>query len=258
MSVDVAIIVPTLGTRARLLEECLMSIRRSGPAHVVLTAPDGFDPTVLLRHGLIDQFVTDPGRGLAAAINNAAQHLPSDIQYFNWLGDDDQLTVGSLAESRLVLRTLCADFVWGSCEYINEDGVPIGVNRSGQWALKLMRCGPDLVPQPGALFKRDLFEQVGGLDEQYGLAFDYDLFMKFSRVGTCLFSNRVVARYRWHSATLSAGSRKVSVREASRVRQAHLSPWVRPFSFMWEPLIGLATYLAGSLVSRRVGSLPSR
>lgn len=253
-SPKVAIIVPTLGLRGVFLEECLRSVRRAGDCHVLLVAPPGFNYQILLQTGLIDQYVRDPGNGLAAAINHAERALPRWIEYMNWLGDDDLLAPSSLSIAVQELEAKSAEFVWGACEYIDSSGASLGTNRSGYWAIHLMRVGPDLVPQPGALFRRSLFQSVGALDESYRLAFDFDLFMKFSKTGKCIYLPEVLAKYRWHDSALSAGSRSLSVREARRVRRSHLPTALRPLSVLWEYPVSALTHFAGVLVSRRARS----
>ena len=189
--------------------------------------------------------------GLAAAINHAEESLPPWIEFMNWLGDDDLLMPSSLSISMKEIEDRDAEFVWGACEYIDHSGATLGTNRSGHWALNLMRVGPDLVPQPGALFRRSLFQRVGGLDESYRLAFDFDLFMKFSKTARCEYVPHVLAKYRWHDSTLSAGSRAISVSEARRVRRSNLPRSLRAVSPLWEYPISIMTHFAGAVVSRR-------
>lgn len=63
------IVVPTLGTRSKYLELCLRSIREAGDAYICIVAPDSVDLSRYLDLGLVDQRVSDPGTGLARAID---------------------------------------------------------------------------------------------------------------------------------------------------------------------------------------------
>jgi GT2 family glycosyltransferase len=112
-----------------------------------------------------------------------------------------------------------------------------------------MRVGPDLVPQPGALFRRSVFDSVGGLDSTYNWAFDFDLFLRMSKKGQLVFLNQTVARFRWHPESLSVEHRRSSALEASKVRISHLPRFVRPFSVIWELPVRFATLIAGSRVT---------
>lgn len=246
----VGIVVPTLGTRPEYLRQCLLSIRKAGPAFVLLVTKEATNADALQAEGLVDSIVPDPGQGLPEAINFGIKRLPKEVEYINWLGDDDLLTPGSLLYSATVLdnepKTV---LVFGSCDYIDERGDVVWRNNSGSWAVPLMRVGPDLIPQPGALFRRSAFEGVGGLSTKYSWAFDFDLFLKLSKRGQLRFVNKTLAKFRWHPESLSVEHRRKSVHEASRVRTQHLPIVLRPFSFLWEWPVQAATLIAGNRVT---------
>lgn len=249
MPIGIAIIVPTLGRREEYLLECLKSIRSAGNCHVLLIAPSSFEYERLINDGLVDQFEIDPGTGLASAINYAESKLPASVDFFNWLGDDDCLTPNSITIAALFLQANEIDFVWGSCIYIDEEGSQIGINRSGTWARYLMRFGPDLIPQPGALIRRELFKKIGGLNEHYKLAFDFDMFLNLEKLGKGKFIPQILSKYRWHDETLSAGSRLISVREARQVRMSHLPAPLKVISPLWEYPISWLTLWSGAILT---------
>ena len=60
-----------------------------------------------------------------------------------------------------------------------------------------MQFGPQLLPQPGSLFDRAVFERVGGLDESLKWAFDLDLFLKLRGCGRVEFVDAPLAEFRW-------------------------------------------------------------
>jgi GT2 family glycosyltransferase len=255
LSPRVGIVVPTLGKRPDYLKQCLTSIRCAGEAHILLVAPKEFSPDELKSLSLIDASVEDKGEGLAAAINWGIESLPVDIEYVTWLGDDDLLTKGSLKRSLEVLdSSKDAVMAFGACDYVDGEGRVIWNNRSGQWAVPLLSFGPDLIPQPGALFSRAAFEKVGGLRTDLGWAFDFDLFLKFSKIGKIKYLDQKLAQFRWHPESLSVEHRKKSVAEASQVRVSHLPLLLRPISFLWEYPVRQATLIAGNQVTARAKS----
>jgi GT2 family glycosyltransferase len=251
----VGIVVPTLGNRPDYLAQCLRSIRAAGDAYILLVAPASFDSTALKSSELIDSVVVDPSEGLPAAINQGIKDLPSTVEYVNWLGDDDLLTEDSLETSAILLENEAeAVMVFGSCDYIDGKGQIIWTNSSGQWAVPLLRFGPDLIPQPGALFRRSAFDEVGGLRVDLGWAFDFDLFIRLSKVGKLRFINQILAQFRWHPESLSVEHRRKSVAEASQVRFSHLPSFVRPISILWEYPVRQATLIAGKRVTAKAKS----
>jgi len=246
------IVIPTFGLREQMLEQCLRSIRQQEDIHICLVAPKPFDCSNLMNENLIDQLVIDHGGGLAAAINLGIKEMPGSIEYVNWLGDDDVLSLNSvrMASDYLDLH-LDVAMVFGGCDYIDRDSRVIWSNTSGQWAVPLMRIGPCLIPQPGSLFRREVFEELGGLDTSFKWAFDFEFFLRLSKSYKIRYMHETLASFRWHSDSLSVGGRKGSVAEASRVRKTHLPRIFRPISNVWEFPVRFSTEYAGYFVSRK-------
>jgi GT2 family glycosyltransferase len=219
---------------------------------VLIVAPEDFDPNPYILEGLAEQFEVDPGLGLAEAINAGFESLPSSISLVNWLGDDDLLSAGSLEiTSGELLKHPEIDLVFGSCDYIDTNGNKIWTNNSGQWAVPLLRFGPDMIPQPGALFRRSFFKNVGGADPTFGLAFDFELLLRMSKAGRLKFLNTTLASFRWHPESLSVDQRRKSVLDASRSRVFHLPKVLRPISQLWEFPVRQATLWAGNRVTKK-------
>jgi GT2 family glycosyltransferase len=250
---SIGVVIPTLGDRAEYLMESINSIRQAGPAYISVVRPlrsNALDGRIV---ELVDSIVDDPGQGLAHAINTGINGLPNTVKNATWLGDDDRLVQGSLQKISKYLETKSdAVFVFGQCQYIDANGQKLWLNKSGKWAELLMLCGPQLIPQPGSLFRRSSFEQVGGLDEGLKWAFDLDLFLKLRKVGKFVFLNEPLAEFRWHEGSLSVGSRQGSVDEASKVRRRYLPTGVRQLSVIWEPLLRRVILFAGQRMSKRI------
>ena len=256
MTSRVGIVVPTLGKRPDYLLDCLSSIQNAAnskfPVFVVVVAPESFNASIHLESGLVQSTVNDPGEGLAAAINAGFVAMPSDIQFINWLGDDDLLLPGSIEVTASILESNPDTvLVFGGCNYVDAKGRVVWVNRSGTWAAPLLRFGPQLIPQPGSLFRASAFSKIGGLDSTYDWAFDFDMLIKMSKIGNLKHVNQVLASFRWHPESLSVEFRNMSVLEASKVRTSHLPSLLRLISCIWEYPIRQATLYAGNRVSLR-------
>lgn len=259
MNPRIGIVVPTLGKRIDYLSQCIESINKAGTdknsPFVVLVTPDTFDVSDYLKAGRIHKVVKDQGLGLAQAINAGFSEMPNEIKYINWLGDDDMLSLGSLDQTSEFLDSNAKSvMVFGGCNYVDQENQIVWRNSSGPWAVPLLRFGPDLIPQPGALFRRTAFESVGGLSTSYPLAFDFELFIKLSKVGKISHLDQVLASFRWHPESLSVNHRSKSAADASKVRISHLPAILRPLSIVWEYPIRQATLLAGQFVTARAKS----
>ncbi len=243
--------MPTLGTRPEYLISCLKSIREAGDAWILVVTPSGVNLDEAENLGLVDQRVDDPQDGLASAIDLGLRSLPSHALFVNWLGDDDELKPRSLTLTSGILSDQPdVDYVFGGCEYVDAGGRRLGVNRSGAWAKWLMRFGPDLVPQPGSLFRRSTFESVGGLDKSLRWAFDLDLFLRLEEYGEGRHVREILARFRWHDDSLTVGSRGGSLTESRQVRRKYRSRPLRSVDLLWEYPFGFANHLVASRLNR--------
>lgn len=250
--VRVLVVIPTLGTRIEYLEACLSSIRQQAiPIDVVLVGPQDAPQltSIVDRWGVAR--IDDPG-GLAAAINAGVAWGGDRYEYINWLGDDDALEPHTV---HLVEGALDDDssavLAYGACRYVDPEGRELWISRAGRWAPRILKWGPDLIPQPGMLVRSDAWRTVGGLDESFRFAFDLDLLLKLQRVGTFVNVDEVVSEFRWHGDSLTVSDRTTSLHESEIARRRALSPVARKLSWAWERPVRIATRMAAWEVSRR-------
>jgi GT2 family glycosyltransferase len=255
----VGVVVPTIGERPQYLGSTLKSIREAGDSYIVLVGRKGVDATAYQKAGLIDLYLDELETSVPNKINQGFRALPGNIEYITWIGDDDLLSPGSLSVAVSALgEPEKPVLVYGHCQYIDSEGSDVLVKRSGSWAVPLLRFGPQLIPQPSAVFRRDEFERVGGLSDKFQFAFDFDLFLKLTKLGKAIFIDQILSSHRWHTTSLTYSRRWDSVKEASAVRTSNLSPLLRVLFFLWEIPIMLITYLAGNILSSRIVSQVKR
>ena len=248
----VGVVVPTIGQRPQYIESTLRSIREAGNTFVVLVGREDFNGKVFADSGLVDVYMDEVGSSLPNKINQGFRALPKEIEYITWVGDDDLLSPNALVKAIQVLSGPQKPvMVFGHCQYIDSAGNNVLVKRTGSWAVPLLRFGPQLIPQPSATFRRDVFDAIGGLSDRYQFAFDFDLFLQLSRSGKCVFIDHILSSHRWHKTSLTYSRRWESVREASAVRVSNLPSGIRLVSFLWEVPVVLTTYLAGEFLSSK-------
>lgn len=249
---DVLIVVPTLGRRLGFLEQTLVSIAaQERPADVVVVVPESAAEARTLAQDHGARVLADPG-SQAGAVNVGVAAAGDQHAYVNWIGDDDLLSAGSLAATAGALdRRADAVVAYGACSYIDEQGRQLWISRAGRWADALLAWGPDLIPQPGMLVRRDAWRRVGGLDESLRFAFDLDLLLKVRRLGRLVDVGDVVSCFRWHPESLTVADRTASLAESEAVKRRHLSPRARSFAWLWELPVRGATRVAANEVSRR-------
>jgi GT2 family glycosyltransferase len=249
---NVLMIVPTLGTRPMLLEQCLQSIAsQEVPTTIVIVAPTDNANVNSLAAKFSATTIPDPG-SLPSAVNAGAEAAGSDIEYLNWIGDDDLLEPGSLKATIAALDSdTHAVLAYGACRYIDQDGRELWISKAGKWAPRILKWGPDLIPQPGMLVRKSAWEKVGGVDDSLRFAFDLDLLLKIQTLGRFIDVGQVVSSFRWHGDSLTVSDRTTSLNESETARRRALSPTARRLAWVWEGPVRLATRVAAREVSRR-------
>ena len=218
---QIGIVVPTLGTRSDFLNQALSSIRAAGECHIVIVAPKPEDIKKNYSEKLFDSVIEDPKSGLLSVASRVLDNSPSSV---------------------------C---VYGQCSYIGPTGNLLWINKSGNYAKWLMRIGPQLIPQPGSLFTLSAFTEAGGLNPNYKWAFDLDLLLRLSRIGSLLFIPETLSSFRWHEGSLSVGGRHGSVDEASKIRRGYLPKSLRGLSPIWEFFVRRLILGAGVVLSKK-------
>ncbi len=205
--------MPTLGQRLDTLAESLASIRhQSVPADVVVVAPDSPEVRRLCDEAGVG-WMADPG-SQPAAINVGVRGALPHHEFVSWLNDDDLLEAGSLQATTEVLHVdPSAVLAYGACRYIDEQGRELWISQAGAWAPRILKWGPDLIPQPGMLVRRTAWEAAGGVDESMRFAFDLDLLLRIKQKGGFVDVGQVVSSFRWHAESLTVSDRTTSMRE---------------------------------------------
>jgi GT2 family glycosyltransferase len=249
---DVLLVVPTLGRREALLAATLASVtsQRGPVTDLVVVVPPAATAARALAERAGARLVDDPG-GLTAAI--AAGFATATTQrYLAWLGDDDLLAPGSLAATAAALDADPGAVVaFGYCTYIDGAGRRIATSRAGRLAPWLLPWGPNLLPQPGALFRRDAVEAVGGLDVGLGYAMDLDLLLRLRRRGRLVCVHRPVSAFRWHTESTTVAGRDASIAEHQAVQRRYLPGPARRLAPLVQGPVGAATRMAAGGVARR-------
>ncbi len=137
-------------------------------------------------------------------------------------GDDDLLALARSATTAALDAEPDASMVYGWCDYIDEHGTVVFSSRAGRVAARILRFGPNLVPQPGSLMRLSDVLAVGGVDEALSLSMDLDLFLRLRRRGRLIALNRpgVVPVARRIDDGAVGGA---SADEADRVRMRYMS-----------------------------------
>ena len=249
----VSIIVAVLNG-AETLPRLLDSIAAQSFRDIELIVQDGgsTDATCAIlnaRDAEIARWESAPDGGIYAAWNKALAHATGD--WICFLGSDD-----SFHDADALL-----DLVSAACRMSSNIRVVYAnvalVNRAGRTAQTIgepwSRARPSflagfMIPHPGALHRRSVFDERGGFDPSYRIAGDYELLLRELRDGEAGYADRTIVDMRLGGASARPTSIRRALLEVVRARAAHGLN-----SVPWRLRTALFTSRIGAFVYRLLG-----
>jgi glycosyltransferase involved in cell wall biosynthesis len=173
------------------------------------------------RHALAHS-VSEPDRGQTDALVKGFAHATGDIH--GWLCSDDLLLPGALdAVSRFFFDHPRVMAAYGDALWIDADGHFLRPKKEMGFNRFVFRHDHNYIPQPSMFWRRALYEAVGGLDPEYDLAMDADLWDRFSEHALIAHIPRYLSCMRWYPEQKTRYRRAEGRVEdrAIRARSAH-------------------------------------
>lgn len=218
----VAVVTPTLDT-ARFLRETVESVLSQDYPHIDYLVMDGGsrDGSVELLRGYGDRlrFVSEPDGGQADAVNRGFERTRGEI--FTFLNADDTYRRGAVSAAVEALeRRPEAGVVYGEADYIDDRGAVVRPYPTRPFDAQRL-ADECYICQPAAFIRREAWSAAGGLDARLHFAFDYDLWIRLSRIVPFVHLERRLATSRMHRQNKTLGSRGPHYREAIGVLKRH-------------------------------------
>jgi glycosyltransferase involved in cell wall biosynthesis len=259
----VSVVTPSLDQGA-YIEEAIRSVLEQDYPRIEHIVVDGCstDQTleILRRHPHL-RWTSEPDSGQAEAINKGFRMAAGEI--LGWLNADDYLLPGAIAAAVDALQRTGAALVHGGWRRIDETGKVLGDVPAVPFDLRRQLERANVVCQPGAFFTRDAYWAVGGVDESYRYAMDYELWLKLGARFPICHVDRVQAAYRYHERAKSVAEYDGFGPETVRASRAHggrfLSPmYVDHYLPRWRPNVYRLLLAYRLLRSGSVGALLRR
>lgn len=217
----ISIVTPSYN-QGQFIEETIRSVLLQGYPNLEYLIVDGgsTDGTVdIIRkyEPWLSYWVSERDRGQSHAINNGFQLASGEI--LAWLNSDDFYTTKAL---EVVTKTFSqyrkALVLCGICEKVDESGRKIGYKKPVLLAAEHFIRGGRVPGQPAVFFRKKIYDQIGGLDENlhYLLDWEYWLRMGLSFVpeATVVVNQNLAKARIWPQAkTPTAGTRAIQERE---------------------------------------------
>jgi glycosyltransferase involved in cell wall biosynthesis len=160
------------------------------------------------------QVLTQPNAGQSATLNRGWALARGDI--LGYLSSDDLLCEGAV-ESLVTALASHADAAVAYCDYwlIDARGQRLRPHRCAEFSRALMHVELVQPPGPGALFRREVFDRVGGWNTRLQQVPDFDFWLRASDVGSFVRVPECLAEYRIHDG--SASFRMMSRQRADEI-----------------------------------------
>lgn len=199
------IITPTLNAGS-YIEYCLLStsnLRSVGGRHIVVDS-GSTDETIkkVDSHG-IERLFHPPGN-MYSAINKGIHDCNSE--WVTYINGDDMLFSDSVMDA-LKFYGKDHDVIYGNVDYIDPEGRFLHYWKSATpkhlpclFANRIMPFG-----QQGTLFRRSLWEKIGGFDDNFKYSADFDFFLRAVKLKARFASwkKKPIAAFRIHPEQIS-------------------------------------------------------
>jgi glycosyltransferase involved in cell wall biosynthesis len=205
----VSVIIPCYNGEAFLKEAIESALEQSYQRVEVIVVDDGStDSSPEIAQMLPVRYIRQPNRGLTASRNLGV--LESSGSHIVFLDADDRLMPEAIETGirALAERPECAMAV-GDHLFVSADGSHLANSRkdclAGSHYEALLKSN-FIEMISSVLFRRNVFDEVGGFDTGLRVAEDYELYLRIAREHPICCHPTVVAEYRKHQANASHNS----------------------------------------------------
>lgn len=231
----ITLITPSLNQGSFIAEtiESVAEQRYPNLEYLVIDGGSSDQTTDVVRRysSVVTDYVSEADRGQANAINKGFARASGDI--FCWLNADDLLEPGALKTIGELYQHTGFSFVYG-------DGWKLWQGRKFRRRIRTGVIDPerlkvrDAILQPSAFWSREVAERIGKLDETLHYVFDWDFFVRVSRIFPMRHIPVPLSIYRIHLQHKSGGGEKKRAAEIMQIIHRYAPPeWRSAFDDLW-------------------------
>lgn len=195
----------------------------------------------------LDFWVSEPDRGQTDALIKGFARASGDI--FCWLNSDDLLEPGTLAEvADFFVSNPRVDAVFGDALWIDAGGRPLRRQREIPFNRFLWLHTYNYIPGMSMFWRREIYQRAGGLNPDFNLAMDADLWIRIADIGRIGHVRRVWSRMRFYPEQKNRRLRAASDAEDQRIRARYWGS-ERPLLYRTKKAVALAIRVAWKLAT---------
>jgi len=205
------------------LEETIQSVLAQDYPHIEYIVMDAGSTDQTLEilekyRGRLD-FHSERDRGTADAINKGFERSQGTV--FAYLNADDTYLPSAVSTAvQAMMQDPSAGVVYGEANWVDQGSHVLAPYPTQEYKATLLsqEC---FICQPAAFIRREAFELAGRMDPNLNFAFDYDLWIRLSRIYPMRRIGAVLATSRMHKANKTVGQRRAVLQETLRVLRSH-------------------------------------
>ena len=222
----VSIVTPSYN-QANYLEQTLNSVLGQDYARIEYLVVDGAstDGSVEIikryagdRGGVTPSlawWLSEKDSGQGEAINKGLARANGEI--IAWLNSDDYYLPNAISSAvKLFQEHPDVLLVYGDMLAVDEKGQTFNVLKYKQLTLEDLLCF-QIIGQPAVFFRREAYEQAGGLDTTFHFLLDHHFWIRIAQHGQILHVSQIWAAARYHSEAKNRLKAAEFGREAFRI-----------------------------------------
>jgi glycosyltransferase involved in cell wall biosynthesis len=215
----VSIITPSFN-QASFLEQTLRSVLEQEYPRVEYIVVDGGSTDgsveIIKKYaGKLAWWVSEKDSGQAEAINKGLARANGEI--VAWLNSDDYYLPGAISAAvKAFEENPDVVMVYGDMLAVDEHGQPINELKYKQLSLEDLLCF-QIIGQPAVFFRRDAYQNLGGLDTTFHFLLDHQFWIRIAQFGKIMHVPQTWAAARYHAQAKNRAKAAEFGRDAFRV-----------------------------------------
>lgn len=234
----VTIVTPSYN-QAQYLEETIQSVLGQTYKNIEYILVDGASQDNTMEiikkyEKKLTHWISEKDKGQTDAINKGFSMARGEI--LGWINSDDTLLPNAIEEAVAFLRDNSqVGLVYGDANYIDEKSNVIGNFPAAQTDLAKLRRGYVHIPQQASFFRKNLWDQVGPLDDSFFFAMDYDLWTRLASVSELRYlPGRLWGKFRLHEDAKTIAADDRCWPEMLRVHYREGGKWLSPIVLKYQ------------------------
>jgi glycosyltransferase involved in cell wall biosynthesis len=238
----ISVVVPSFN-QAGFIEQTLRAILDQNYPDLELIVIDGGSkdesPEIIRRYeDRIKFWCSEPDGGQTQGIIKGMGHATGEILCF--LNSDDLFEPGALLDvGEYFARHPNVDAVYGDALWIDAKNKPLRPQKEIPFNRFIWLYTYNYIPGMSMFWRRSIYDRAGGFDPQYQLAFDADLWIRFSDHGKIAHVARQWSCMRFYPEQKNRRFREASDIEEMRIRSRYFKNHTVPTTYNLRRKIAL-------------------